>query len=237
MKNLLVVLLSFVLMSANAQTADEVIQKYNTAMGGLDAFTKITTAQMTGTLTSQGNKLPFITRLINGKSMRMDVQAMGKTVTNAYNNGTGWKINPYAGAVTATEVTGTELASFKTLSSLSNNLMDYKNRKHQVELQGEEIVDGVKTYKIKLTNSEDGKITTYFVNADNYMLVKSIAKREIAGIDYDAHSFYSDFKDINGLKFCMHFIVKIEEKVFQEVTYEKIELNVPVDQKIFIMPK
>ena len=92
-------------------------------------------------------------------------------------------------------------------------------------------------FKIKLTNKEDGKITTYFISSVDYLLLKSVSKREIAGNEYDAESFYTDMKEINGLKFCMHFSQKIEGQVLQEVTYDKIELNIPVDAKIFEMPK
>ncbi len=237
MKKLFFALLGFAFVSANGQTADEVIQKYSAAMGGLDNFNKVTTAKMAGTLTTQGRSLPFSSQIINGKAMRMDVEVMGQTVNNVYYNGKGWKINPFAGATTATEATGPELIGFKTQASLANNLMDYKNRGHQVELLGQEDVDGVKTFKIKLTSKEDARITTYFISTINNLLVKSITKREIAGTEYDAETFYSDIKEVNGLKFCMHFIQKIEGNAFQDVTYEKIELNIAVDEKIFGMPK
>lgn len=237
MKKFFFALLGFVFVSASAQTADEVIQKYAATMGGLEAFNKVTTAKMTGTLTTQGQALTFTTQIINGKAMRTDVDVMGQIVNNVYNNGKGWKINPFAGATTATEATGAELIGFKTQASLANNLMDYKNRGHQVELLGQEDVDGVKIFKIKLTGKEDARITTYFINTISNLLVKSITKREIAGTEYDAETFYSDLKEMNGLKFCMHFTQKIDGKAFQEVTYEKIELNIGVDEKIFGMPK
>jgi hypothetical protein len=236
MKKLLVVLLSLVSLSAFSQTVEEVIQKYNTAMGGLDAFNKVISAKITGELSSQGTKLPLTTRIVNGKSMRTDVTVNGQTVTNVYHNGAGWKINPFAGASTPTDVTGSELTSFKAQASLANHLMDYKNRGHKVELLGQEDVEGIKTYKIKLTAKEEGKVTTYFVNATDYVLVKSVSKREIAGSEYDAESFYSDFKTVNGLQFCCQFIQKIEGKVFQDVKYTAIELNIPVDEKIFAKP-
>ena len=237
MKKLLIALLSFAMLSVNAQTADEIIQKYNTAMGGLEAFNKVTSAKITGILSSQGRELPLTTQIINGKAMRSDLKVGEQMVNSIYDNGKAWKINPFANAPTATEVTGSELVTFKAQASLANNLMDYKNRGHNVELTGEEEVEGVKATKIKLTSKEDGKITTYFISTASNLLVKSIAKRNIAGNDYDAETFYTDIKEINGLKFCMHFTTKIQGQVFQDVKYEKIELNVPVDDKIFTMPK
>lgn len=239
MKKLFVVLLSFAFVSAQAQTADEIIQKYSAAMGGLDAYNKITSAKMSGTVSipAQNLELPITVQIINGKAFRSDVEAMGQSVTNAYKDGKGWKINPFAGFPTATEVTGTELNDFKVQCMMANQLMDYKNRGHKVELAGQEDVDGVKTFKIILTNKDDGKVTTYFISTVNSLLVKSIGKRDMQGQEMDVETYNSDFKEINGLKFSMTRTQKVEGQVFQEIKFDKIELNVPIDEKIFDMPK
>ncbi|MDZ4796372.1 MAG: hypothetical protein SGI83_19040 [Bacteroidota bacterium] len=233
MKKLFVALLSIVCLSAQSQTAEEVIQQYTTVMGGLDSFNKINTAKITGMLTSQGQVLPLTTQIVNGKAMRTDVKVGEQYVHNVYKNGTGWKINPFANAPTSTDVTGSELVTFKAQASLANNLMDYKKRGHQAELLAQQIVDGSATYPIKLTSKEDGKVTTYFINTKSHLLVKSITKREIAGVEYDAETFYKEIKEVNGLKFSTHFVQKVMGQVFQDVKYEKIELNIPVDEKIF----
>jgi hypothetical protein len=114
--------------------------------------------------------------------------------------------------------------------------MDYKKRGHQVVLAGEEVIDGIKTHKIKLTSKDDGKHTIYYISTIDYMLVRSDSKQKIQGSEYDAQTFYSDTKDISGLKFSAHFVRKIDGIVFQEVKYDKIELDVPVDEKLFEIP-
>jgi hypothetical protein len=237
MKKILLPLFSMVFLSAQAQTADEVVREYSAVMGGLEAFAKVTTARITGTLSSQGRDIPLTTQIVNGKSMRSDLVVGEQSVHSVYDNGTGWKINPFANAPTATDVTGSELVTFKAQASLANNLMDYKNRGHKIELLGAEEVDGAGTFKIKLTGKEDGKITTYFISSTSYLLVKSVAKREIAGTEYDAETYYTELKEIGGLKFCMHFTTKIMGKVFQEVKYAAVELNVPIDENIFVKPE
>jgi hypothetical protein len=50
MKKLFIALLVLSVLSANAQTVDEVIQKYSAKLGGLDAFNKIKSAKMTALL-------------------------------------------------------------------------------------------------------------------------------------------------------------------------------------------
>ncbi|MGH2553414.1 MAG: LolA family protein [Chitinophagaceae bacterium] len=237
MKKILAAALSLAIISAKAQTADDVINKYTANMGGLDAFNKIASVKITGTYTTQGQDFPLTTQIINGKGMRTDIDIMDQPVTNCYYDGKGWKVNAFAGAPSPTEVSGSELNELKTQSLLSSALMDYKARGHQVEMQGEETVDGIKTFKIKLTSKEDGKVVTYFVSVADYTLIKSVTIRPIRGQDTDVESFYSDLKDVGGVKFFMNRDSRIDGQVFQSFKYEKVELNATVDEKIFAMPK
>jgi len=233
MKKILFAILSFAFVSANAQTADDVIQKYSKAMGGLDGFNAIKTMKTTGTITTQGVDLALTSQIINGKAVRSDVQAMGQSVINSYKDGKGWKINPFAGVTTITDMTPEELIDFKSQSMIANQLMDYKARGHKVELQGQEDVEGVKTYKIKLTNKDDNKVTTYFISVTNNTIVKSVSTRQLQGQDIEIETFYSDIKDFNGLKFPMVRTQKMQGQVFQEIKIATIEFNVPIDEKIF----
>jgi hypothetical protein len=233
MKLLLSSILCLVLFAAQAQTADEIATKYAASMGGLDAMSKITSYKITGTMTSQGMDLPITTQVINGKAVRNEVDVMGQTVILVYNNGTGWTINPFTGATEATDITGPQLNDLKGQAFLATNLADYKNRGHKIELLGQEDVEGVKCFKIKLTTKDEGIVTNYFVNAADYTLIKLNAHREMQGQDMETETFYADLKEFNGIKFFMTRIQKMNGEVFSEMHVDKIELNVPVDEAIF----
>ncbi|HYM93248.1 MAG TPA: hypothetical protein VET23_03860 [Chitinophagaceae bacterium] len=237
MKKILFVTASFIFISVHAQTVDEIIQKYNTTLGGLDAFKAIKSAKITGNVSVQGNDLPLTVQIINGRAVRSDVEFMGQSITNSFKDGKGWKVNPLAGVNTPTDVDGTELADLKSQSSMASPLMDYKDHGNQVELEGQEDVEGIKTYKIKLTNKDDGKVTTYFISTTDNTLIKSVGSREIQGQELEIETFYSDIKDFNGLKFAMTRTQKIEGQVFQEVKYTSIEFNVPIVEKVFDKPE
>jgi len=161
------------------------------------------------------------------------VQAMGQTVINSYKDGKGWKINPFAGITTVTDMTPEELIDFKSQSMIASQLMDYKLRGHKVELQGQEDVEGIKTYKIRLTNKDDNKVTTYFISVTDNTIIKSVSTRQLQGQDIEIETFYSDIKDFNGLKFPMLRIQKMQGQVFQQIKIATIEFNVPIDEKIF----
>src|SRR5688572_23878111 len=237
MKKLFLPIFVLACLIAQAQTADDVILKYTTNMGGLEAFNKIQTIKLTGIATTQGMDLPLTVQIINGKAMRSDVEAMGKSVIKVYNDGKGWKLNPFAGVTTPTEVTGTELAEFKPQAHVANILMDYKSRGHLAELQGEADVNGIKAFRIKLTGKEDNKVTTYYISTADYSLLKSVTNADMQGQEIEVETFYSDIKEFNGLKFSMTRKNMIQGEEFQTVKYNTVELNVPVDDKIFEFPK
>jgi hypothetical protein len=232
MKKIFVLLFALVFIKANSQTVEEIVQKYANAAGGLDNFKKIKTAKFTGTASAQGNEFPLTVQIINGRAMRTDVEVMGQTVTNAYKDGKGWKINPFAGAPTATDATPDELTEFKIQGSLISQLMDYKDRGYKAELLGQEDVAGAKTYKIKLT-ADDNKTTTYFIDASTYMLVKTIGMRSLMGQEMELETFYSDAKDVGNIKFSMTRSVHSGGQTLQEVHFDKVDLDVPIDEKIF----
>jgi hypothetical protein len=50
-------------------------------------------------------------------------------------------------------------------------------------------------------------------------------------------TWFSDLKEISGVKFFMSRDSKTQGQIFQTVKFDKIELNVPVDEKMFEMPK
>jgi len=233
MKFFLTSLLGLFLFSAQAQTADEIVQKHAATMGGLEAMNKISSFKITGTVTAQGNELPVTMQAINGKAMRNEVEVMGQSVIMVYDNGKGWTINPFTGATEATDITGGQLTKLKSPASLASNLADYKSRGQQLETVGQEDADGLKCFKLKLTNKDDGKVTFYFINATDYMLIKAVSKRELQGEEVEVETYYSDLKEFNGIKYFMTRIQKINGDVFSEMHMDKLELNVPVDEAIF----
>ena len=236
MKKILFALLCLGSFSAYSQTADDIAQQFIKKMGGLDAFNKITTVKMTGNYSVQGNDLPMTVQIINGKAARSDIDFQGASIVTAIFNGKGWTINPLAGATTATEVAGTALNDLKAQANVANALIDYKAKGHQIVLDGEETVEGVKTYKIKLTNKDDGRATTYFIVKDEYTLLKNVTNRDIQGQSTEVETWFSDLKEYGGVKFFMSRESKIGGEVFQSVKFDKIEVNVPIDEKIFAMP-
>src|ERR1043165_2751631 len=114
MKKLLLVLFAFSSLATNAQTVDEIIQHHANVMGGLDNINKLQTLKKTGTVLLQGGEFPITVQVINNKAMRTDIEAMGQKITICYKDGKGWTINPFADISKPTDVTGPDLAEYKS---------------------------------------------------------------------------------------------------------------------------
>lgn len=233
MKKILFGIFSLMTLASTAQTADEIVQNYAKGMGGVEAFKKVQTAKITGTVSIQGNEFPVNIQIINGRAFRLDVDVMGQSVTNSYKDGKGWKLNPFGGFETPTDVEGTELTDFKSQANLMGSLMDYQALGHSISLEGEADVEGIKTHKIKLTAKEDGRVTHYYISKADYSLIKISTKREMQGAEAELDTFLSNVKEFGGLKFNMSKDQKMNGQVLQSITYTNIELNVPVEEKAF----
>jgi hypothetical protein len=236
MKKILFAVFTLICVSVKAQkTVTEVIDKYTAAAGGLEAFNKITSAKMIGSVAIQGMDFPVTMEVLNGKGMRLDVDVMGQSVTNVYYNGKAWQVNPFGGMPSPTEVSGAELNSFKAQASLANNLMDYKARGHQVALDGEETIEGVKCLKIKLINKDDGRSIHYYIDAATSVLIMTKSIRVVQGQEAEVEMWYSDYKTFGGASIAMHMTQKIGGQISQEISWANMELEVKIDEKIFQM--
>jgi hypothetical protein len=218
--------------STNSLSAEQIVDNYTKAMGGLEAFKAIKTAKMTGVLTVQGMDLPLSMVVINGKAVRTDVDAMGQSITSAYLDGKGWKLNPLQGINVPTDVEGAELAELKLQSSLASGLMDHENLGNTLTFLGDETIEGIKTYKIQMTTPDQRK-STYFISTSDFMLIKSLASREVMGQTVEVETIFSDVKQFGDTKFVMTRTQSVEGNVFQVIKFTNVELNAPVEEQVF----
>ena len=235
MKKFILPALLLIAQFTSAQTVEEIMNKLTIALGGSDKFKAIKTAVIKGKITMAGMEFPFTMSIIAEKAVRMEMEAMGMKVIQVYNQGKGWTINPVEGKTTAQELSGDELESLKDLVSLADDLVDYKAKGYKVELLGSEKVEDVDTWKLKLIKT-DSSSETYFLDKKSMLKIKTSTMEKEDGNEIETESFYSDFREMNGIKFPFNVIEKVGGEIIQEVAFESIELNIKMDEKIFDKP-
>jgi hypothetical protein len=132
-----------------AQTADEVINKHIEAIGGKENWKKITSMRSEATLSTQGIEIPVIISQVHNKAVKQEFTVMGMSGYSIISVDGGWNFNPMAGQEKPEPMTQDELNIGKEQLDLQGEMLDYKEKGHSVELQGNEDIDGVSCFKLK----------------------------------------------------------------------------------------
>jgi hypothetical protein len=229
---------------ANAQKADDIINKYVDAMGGKDAWSKVHGIRMTAKVDAQGMTFPLdIINLSDGRSYTSFEFQGKKMAQDVFDGETLWGMNfmtmkPEKSDAEATENKKREAKDFP------NDIMGYASHGYKADYMGKETVEGVSCFKIKITKKTtlvDGKeeenFTYHFFDSETYALILSettIRMGEAKG--QIAQTLYSDYQEVNGVYFPFSIFSRLKEGQGQGIVIEKIEVNPVVDDALFKFP-
>lgn len=217
---------TFTALVANAQTADEIVNKYVDARGGAEKLKALQSMVMEGSMSQQGVDVVMKYTSVHNKGTRVDFTAMGQSGYNIISTTEGWAFNPFGGGeVQAIE--GAQLKEAQAGLDLQGPLFDYKAKGHTVEYQGKESIDGKEYFKLKLTRA-GGKSTIYYLNSD-YLLFRSVSTNTTDNGDVEVVTEYGDYRKLpNG-----YTVAFIRKSGANEITFDKIDINPTVDEKVF----
>lgn len=230
MKTLKAILLSAaisVTMAASAQTADEVINKHIAAMGGADKLASLKTVRMEGNLNTQGVEVALTLTKKHLVGMRVDMEIMGTSNYQIVNATKGWAFMPVMQQTEPQEMKPDQLKSAQGQLDLQGSLFNYKQKGYTAEYVGLEKVDGKDAHKLKVV--KEGRDVMYFVDATSGFILKTASKATIQGQEMDIQTTYADYKQTPE-----GFWFPFSSTTLQgPMSFSKIEVNVPVDEKIF----
>ena len=217
--------------AATAQTVDEIISKYETALGGKEKLLTIKSVKMVGGLNVQGMDVGITTTAVNGVGTRNDISVPGMGEGFQIVNTTkGWEFMPFMGQASPEEMSIEQINSSQGLLDLQGMLVNYKEKGSQVELSGKEKVDSAECYKLKVTNKQ-GVESTFYIDAATYHCVKRITKMKTPNGDTNIETGYGDFKKTAD-GYVYPFAIAMDRGT---IVLESIEVNKPVDEEIFIV--
>lgn len=215
---------------SKAQTVDEVIDKHVEALGGKEKLNSLKSVRMETNLSVQGMDIPVINTKVHNVGQRVDISAMGMDGYVINTPTAGWTFMPFMGQSAVEAMPAEQVKEGVDELDLQGLLYNYKEKGHTVELQGKETIDGVEAYKIKHT-SKSGKVRTFYVDATNYYLVRSVSKQSVMGQEQEVTYIYSNFKKTDdGYVFPFSVSGAFGQG---DMTVTKIEVNKPVDEKLF----
>ena len=214
--------------SSKAQTADEVVTKHLNAIGGAAAWKKVNSMVSEGTIKIQGADVSLKLSVLNGKGNRQDISFMGMTGYQILTPTAGWSYMPFQGQTKPEAVTEDVLKESIDQLDPQGVLVDYKTKGHTVELLGKEDIEGTEAYKLKVTH-KSGKTETYFIDPSSFYILRTVTKQKANGQEMELATNYSNYTKLpEGIVVPMSITLP-----FGELTVSKVEINKPIDEKIF----
>ena len=221
-----------------AQTVDEIVAKVLAARGGADKIKATRRERVTGKISfGPGAEGPFSVDFARPLKMHMEISVNGQTVVRVYDGkSSGWVINPFAPNKDVQPMTAEDLRTISDEADFDGPLLDYRSKGHHIELVGKDEVDGKQAYKLQLTN-KNGDVRTYFFDVSTFLLIKWEGKRTIENQEIPVETFFSDYRDVNGLKFAFEIDSDSPGSAQQQkITIEKIEIDPQIDEARFAKP-
>src|SRR5438093_9306889 len=222
---------------AMAQSADDVIAKYVRAIGGLDKVRAVTTLRRAGKFIGSGGFEAAVTQENKRAGLvREEFLLQDLTGVNAYDGRTGWKIQPWQGKKDPEPLGEEEMKSIIEDADFDGPLVDYASKGNKVEYVGTEPVEGTDAYKLKVT-LKNGDVLYYYMDTDYYVPIKIDTKRMVRGEEREYETSLGDYKAAGGWYLPYSYDTNAKGSPFkQKVTYEKVEVNLPLADNRFVEP-
>lgn len=229
----------------NAQTVDDVIDKYIAARGGKEKLASLKSIYMEGSREMMGNEVTVKITKEQGKLSRTEFEMAGTTGYMLLTDKEGWSLIPMR-SPTPTKLPDEAIASMQVDLDIAGPLVDYSSKGHKAELVGKEDAEGASCFKIKLTTNT-GQVINYWIDANTYLLVQSSAKGggmfgggrrggNNNGGEQEFYTLYKDYRQEGGIQFAHTIEMKAPNgggRGSGGTTFDVIKVNEPVDPKLY----
>lgn len=216
-----------------AQTADEVINKHVEAIGGADAWRKVTSMRQEGSMTVQGTDVALVLTVVKDKGSRQDISitAMGMSGYQIITPTEGWNYMPFNGMMAPEAMTADELTKSQDDLDPAGPLLDYQAKGHKVEFLGKEDVEGVECFKLKV-DTKNGSTQTYYIDPATYYVIRVVSKQDVNGQEVEVPTGFANYEKLpEGI-----VIAKSITLPFGEMTITNVDVNKPVEESVFKKP-
>lgn len=230
-----IILVGWCAVCVSAGDLDEVLAKFYQANGGLEKMKSFTSLTMRGTFfqPESGMEMPVVIHSKMKNKIRIELSVQGQTIVIAYDGTTPWQLIPFTSELPQ-EMTEEEGNEFAEGSDFASPLITYKEEGHQLELVGEEEMNGVPVFELKLTR-EDGRNVRIFLDKSTGVQLRSTMTDPSNGTEVESVS--GDYRDVDGMLMPFSMENKVNGLSQMKITVATYEINPPLDDEIFSIPK
>ena len=228
----------------SAQTADEVIEKSITAVGGRAALGKLHSRTTTGTITlitPAGDATGSI-EIYNAEPnkvrtlIKADLSALGAgelILDQRFDGSIGYVLDTLQGN---RDMTGNQLDNMRN-GAFPHPFLKYKALGMSATLRGTEKIDGRDAYLL-VFEPPTGSVVRQFLDAQTYLPVRTVVQVNVPqlGREIEQTTDFLDYREVDGVK--LPFQLRASSAIQSyTITVEKVEHNVAIDTALFSKPK
>jgi outer membrane lipoprotein-sorting protein len=228
----------------SAPSVDQLLDKHLEAVGGAEKFANISTwyekREVTGDLTDYvpagRAQTPFKSHGVTEyffKAPNLRITSI-RSDRNDFVEESGcdgkvsWSYSPRAGMQKQKPTAGHEYACRLGMTPFP---MVLRQEKAKLQLKGQKDVAGRKTFVIRAELPDHPGESLYYLDSENYMLLRFDLRRN----RMHATTLYSDYREVGGIKVAFHIEVHTEN-TDQVTNLQDVQVNVPIDDQVFLRP-
>lgn len=214
-----------VVAGAQAQpSVEQILDKYERAIGGRAAFDKFTTRVMIGTFVNETNGLTVPVEIyLKAPNKRVQVLGFGEA-SEGFNGEVGWSLNTTQNGFL--ELTGLRLAGAKR-EAVFNGEIRLRELYAKLTVAGTSKVGDRDADVIEATPSEGAAEKLYFDRQTGLLVRQAVRRMEID---------FGDYRVVDDIK--LPFSIRRKNPVgVMSTTFRSIKHDVPIDEAKFAVPK
>lgn len=220
-----------------ARFVDSLVARNIEARGGAEAWDAVSSLRLTGQMDlGQDMVVPYVLEQKRPGKMCFEFEFDGQTATQCADGDTGWKVAPFRGRPNPEPMTEMEVRETADSADPYGLLYDYAARDFDVELVGQDAIDGRETYKLQVTLPKGG-VRWLYIDAETALEVKLEAIRTIAGRERGFETRYVKWQDIEGLLIPQRQETRSEgDEQSHFITVDSVAVNPTLDDARFQTP-
>jgi hypothetical protein len=223
---------------AHALSVDELVAKNAAARGGLDKIQAIKSLKMEGRLRFGGNfDLDLVEYQKAPDSTRSEATVQGLTQVRAWDGKEAWSISPFGGRKDPQRISAEDAKSIADDAAISGPLIDYKAKGSTIDYLGTEDVDGTDAHKLKVT-LKSGDVEYVYLDPDHFLEIRTVEQHKVRGTESEIVTDFGDYEQVEGVyfPFAVNSHAKGDGDGGTEITIEKAQANLPIDDAMFAFP-
>lgn len=221
---------------ARALSVGEIARKGVEALGGAAKLAAVRTERMTGRISfGSEDAVPLLVELKRPGKIRTEVGFAAGTFVQGFDGATGWMIDPSRGGKPA-EMSAEQARNLPEQADMDGPLLRWKERDIRLEVLGKEKIRGREALRMRVTLA-NGIVRYTDLDARNFRKVQWQGELGEGDQKKMNESFFTDYRRIGGLEFPFRIESGVGGRVTQVIVFDKVEVNPPIADSRFEMPK